>query len=139
MQPSFAELWIRTLTKADLRSLIEAVKCGDQESVSNAVVFVASESFGMWHNRARASLCRHFKNHPPSDDDRRRMVATIAKRLVEGRFSEQFKDQLAMAIRFDPVRLSEAANIASDSQREYIRRYADWVRNVLHHSKSRGE
>ncbi len=85
----------------------------------------------MWHNRARAKLCRYFKNHPPCDDDRMRMVDAINNRLIQGRFSEQFKDQLSMAIRFDPDRMAEAVSVASSSDRGYIRRYAGWVRHAL--------
>lgn len=134
MRPSFAALWIRSLTKADLHSLIDDVKRGDADATSRAVAFVAAESFGLWHNRARAKLCRHFKNHPPSDDERKRMVDAIVNRLIDGRFFEQFKDQLSMAIRLDPDRMADAASVASKSDREYIRRYADWVRHVLNSS-----
>ena len=119
------------MTKSDLHALIADVKRGDVEATSRATAFVAAESFGMWHNRARAKLCRQFKNHPPSDRERDRMVDAIVSRLIDGRFSEQFKDQLAMAIRFDRDRLSDAANIALTSDREYIRRYGNWVRHAL--------
>ncbi|WP_145304521.1 hypothetical protein [Crateriforma conspicua] len=131
MRPSFAALWIRSLTKTELHSLVAAVKLGDLEATSRAVEFVAAESFGMWHNRARAKLCRYFKNHPPTDDQSKRMVDAIIDRLIDGRFSEQFKDQLSMAIRFSPARMAEAATVASASDRNYIRRYADWVRQTL--------
>ena len=131
MRPSFAALWIRTLTKSELHLLVRNVKSGDSDAISRAVIFVSSESFGMWHNRARAKLCRHFKNHPPSDSECLPMVTAIVARLVEGRFYEQFKDQLSMAIRFDPSQLKAAAAIASESESEYVRRYAAWVQNVL--------
>ena len=131
MQPSFAALWIRSLTKPELHLLIDEVKCGDADAVARAVEFVTAESFGMWHNRARAKLCRYFKNHPPSDDKCRSLVDAIESRLIEGRFYEQFKDQLAMAIRFDPDRMAEAAAVASRSERAYVRRYADWLGRAL--------
>lgn len=131
MRPSFAAIWIRSLTKPELHSLIDDVKRGDADAISRAIAFVAAESFGIWHNRARAKLCRHFKNYPPSDGERERMVDAIVNRLIDGQFSEQFKDQLSMAIRYDPDRLSDASNVASTSDREYIRRYADWVQHVL--------
>jgi hypothetical protein len=136
MRPSFAALWIRSLTKAELHSLIDDVKRGDADAISRAVAFVAAESFGMWHNRARAKLCRHLKHHPPSDDECRRMVDVIANRLVDGRFYEQFKDQLSMAIRFSAERLDSAASVAVDSDRDYIRRYGHWVRHVLNSSSA---
>ena len=136
IRSSFAALWIRSLTKSELHSLIDDVKSGDSDATTRATVFVATESFGMWHNRARAKLCRYFKNHPPSDDECKRMVDTIVSRLIDGRFSEQFKDQLSMAIRFDPDRMADAVVVASGSDRDYIRRYADWVRHVLNSSST---
>lgn len=131
MRPSFAALWIRSLTKPELHSLIEDVKRGDTEAATRAVAFVTAESFGMWHNRARAKLCRYFKNHPPSDEQCNSMVDAIASRLIDGRFYEQFKDQLSMAIRFAPDRMAETANAASRSDKNYIRKYAAWVRHAL--------
>ena len=131
MRSLFSALWFRSLTKPGLDSLICDVKLGKADAIHQAVDFVAAESFGMWHNRARAKLCRHFKNHPPAETDRKRMVDAIAARLVEGRFSEQFRDQLALAIRFDPNRMAEVADVASRSDREFVRRYAERVRHAL--------
>ena len=131
MRPSFAALWIRSLTKTDLNTLIADVKHGDPDAISRAVAFVTAESFGIWHNRARAKLCRHFKNHPPAERDCECMVVAIRKRFLDGRFYEQFKDQLAMAIRFSPTCLADAASVACNSDRDYIRRYARWVRHVI--------
>ena len=136
MRPSFVAIWIRSLTKAKLNELISEVKCNDPDATLKAVAFVNAESFGIWHNRARAKLCRHFKNHPPSADDRDHMVVTIANRLLEGRFYEQFKDQLSMAIRFSPDRLGHVAAIAANSDRDYIRRYGYWVQNVIESSSA---
>jgi hypothetical protein len=80
----FGAVWIDTLTKSDLHTLIDDVKIGVPEATSRATMFVACESFGIWHNRARAKLCRYFKNHPPSDDECNRMVDAIAKRINAG-------------------------------------------------------
>lgn len=118
--------------------MIEEVKRSDVDAISRATIFVASESFGIWHNRARANLCRFFKNHPPSNDECKRMVDAIVNRLIDGRFSQQFKDQLSMAIRFAPERMAAAADIASRSEREYVGRYARWVRRILNSSENAG-
>ena len=131
MRPLFAELWIRSLLKSDLNALIADVKRGDTEAISQAVIFVSCESFGLGHNRARAKLCRYFKNHPPSSSECDRMVEVIVNRLLTGEFSQQFKDQLSMAIRFSPERLQRAASLALNSERDYIRRYGSWVKHVL--------
>ena len=64
------------------------------------------------------------------------MVDAIIDRLIDGRFSEQFKDQLSMAIRFAPERMAGAVTVATRSERGYIRRYADWVRHALNSSST---
>lgn len=118
--------------------MIADVKRGDADAIARAVAFVEAESFGLWHNRARAKLCRHFKNHPPSGDFRERMVDAIVNRLIDGRFYEQFKDQLSMAIRFSPERLKHAALVAVESDWDYIRRYGYRVLHVLKSTASGG-
>ena len=103
---------IREITAIELHDLIDATKAGDPDAIKRSVQFITVESFGYWHNRARAKLCRHFKNHPPSQQQCARMVGAICGRLTTGNFYEQFKDQLSMAIRFNRGRMEEAANIA---------------------------
>jgi hypothetical protein len=131
MRPSHAAIWIRSLSKTDLECLIDDVKRGDEDAISRSIAFLTAESFGYWHNRARAKLCRHFKNNPPPSSDRDRLVDAIIGRLLGGYFYEQFFDQLSMAIRFAPDRLKRAASIANDSDREYIRRYGVRVQHAI--------
>ena len=128
--------WMRTATKSDLHTLIDDVKRGDAQTVSKATSFVAAETFGMWHNRARAKLCRHFKNNPPPGGECQAMVDAIIDRLISGQFSEQFKDQLSMAIRFSPTQMADAAKVAAESDKDYIRQYGKWVFHVLDSSQS---
>ena len=122
---------IRELTAVELHDLIDATKAGDTDAIKQSVAFVTAESFGYWHNRARAKLCRHFKNHPPSQKQCDRMVGTICGRLTSGNFYEQFRDQLSMAIRFDRDSMQKAANIALRSDREYIVRYGNRVLHAI--------
>ena len=131
MSNEFDRLWIRSLSKEDLHSLIAQVKAGDHEAIPQAVKFVCAESFGIWHNRARAKLCRHFKTHPPSNEERRQLVEAVSARLIHGNFYEQFKDQLAMAVRFTPEKMREAALIARQSEKEYIQRYGRYVQDKI--------
>ena len=126
---SYAPRDIRDLAANELHELIENTKAGSPDAIQSSVRFVVAESFGYWHNRARAKLCRHFKNHPPQLKECDRMVNAIFGRLTSGNFYEQFKDQLSMAIRFNREKMTKAANIAIKSEREYIRRYG---KRVLH-------
>ena len=102
-------IWIRRLSKGDLHDLIAKVKSRDLPSIARAIDFVTADSLGMWHNRARAKLCRYFKNEPPNNEQQRRLVETIEQRLVTGSFYEQFKDQLGLAAIFDPDQIKLAA------------------------------
>lgn len=136
MRTSYAASWIRSLTKMELHQLVNEVHQQNRDAISRAVEFVCAESLGLWHNRARAKLCRHFKNHPPSNEERKRMVEAICSRLVQGHFYEQFKDQLSMAIRFAPDRMTDAAAEAAQSDKDYVRRYASWVVHALNSQQS---
>ena len=124
-------IWIRRLSKGDLHDLIAKVKSRDLPSIARAIDFVTADSLGMWHNRARAKLCRYFKNEPPNNEQQRRLVEMIEQRLVTGSFYEQFKDQLGMAAIFDPAQIKQAAEIAIEDEKQYIRRYAKWVLNRI--------
>ena len=119
------------LTKGQLHDLIASTKAGCPDAIGQSVAFVCGKSLGDWHNRARANLCRHFKNHRPSPEACEQMVNTICDRLISGKFYEQFWDQLSMAIRFDVGRMAETANIAVDSEREYIRRYGARILHAI--------
>ena len=121
----------RELSKGELHDLIRATKSGNSGAINQAVAFFTVESFGMWHNRARANLCRHFKNHPPGPMQCDQMVETICERLISGNFSEQFTDRLSIAIRFNRDRMQEAAHIALRSDREYIVRYGHRVLHAI--------
>ncbi|WP_238154170.1 hypothetical protein [Synechococcus elongatus] len=135
MQPANNHSWISKLTKNDLHQLIEEVKTGNRDAVSKAALFVAHESFGLWHNRARAKLCRHFKNHPPAEvEEQNRMIAAIIQQLIDGCFSEQFMDQLSMAIRLDPKQMQVAAIAALTSPKAYVRRYAERTLHIINAS-----
>lgn len=129
--PSYAPRDVRNLTAVQLHDLIDDTKAGSDDAIRQSVAFVIAESFGYWHNRARAKLCRHFKNHPPTPKQRDRMVDAICGRLIAGNFFEQFKDQLSMAIRFNRDRMEESAKIAINSDREYIVRYGNRVLHAI--------
>ena len=129
-------IWTRHLSKGDLHDLIARVKNGDQLAIDKAIDFIVADSLGMWHNRARAKLCRHFKNATPDKEQQRRLVDRIKSRLINGDFHEQFKDQLGMATNFAPRELQQAANSALENEKRYIRKYAKWVLTRIENSIS---
>jgi hypothetical protein len=73
----------------------------------------------------------NLKNRLTDPTLRHRLVDVIIERLQSGRFSEQFKDQLTMAMRFDPNRMRAVANRLKSDDTEYIRRHAAWVLNAV--------
>jgi len=113
--------------KAELNDMIERVKRGDRSLVYELVVFTLAESWGIWHGRARAKICRYLRNHPPDATLQSKLVDTVCTRLETGRFSQQFRDQLRMAIRFSADRMRLLADSLLSSEKMYIRRSAAWV------------
>ena len=117
--------------RAELDALIERVKGGDPDAIEEAVMFTAMESFGNWHGRARAKICRNLKSRTIPGGLQDILVQAISNRLLAGTFSEQFKDQLAMAIRFRPSEMEHFARQACQSPKSYIQRYGQWVLHIL--------
>lgn len=94
--------------------------------VDLCVRFFLAESRGVSDGRIRALLARRFKHCQLGRTHRDQLVACIARRLIEGDFSEQFKDQLRLALHLDrQAILAAAAGCAH--RRSYVRQYALWV------------
>ena len=115
----------------ELNELIERVKLCDVDAIEEAVVFTVKESFGLWHGRARAKICRNLRSRTIPRGFQDLLVQAISNRLLAGDFSEQFKDQLAMAIRFRPFEMAQCAKQACESPKDYVQRYGQWVLEKL--------
>ena len=122
--------------KNELAELIEQLKAGNLLAVERCIDFFLAETRGLWHGRARAKICRNLKNLPLDKRTKDRLVATIVRRLETGNFSEQFKDQLTMAIRFRPCWLHDSATQLLGSPKGYVQRYASWVLNKINASEA---
>jgi hypothetical protein len=116
------------LSKRQLHSLADRLLL-DPAAIEPCIAFVLAESKGYWHNRARAMMCRRLKHCPLTGTQSESLAACIAARLAEGRFTEQFKDQLRLALRLDSPRLLAQARQALGSPKPYVRKYAEWVLN----------
>jgi len=117
--------------RAELQELIVRLKGDDADAIEEAVMFAAKESVGLWHGRARAKICRNLKNRTIPRHLQDILVQAVFNRLLDGAFSEQFKDQLAMAIRFRPLDMAHYATLACESQKDYVQRYGHWVLEKL--------
>ncbi|TKT81270.1 hypothetical protein [Aquamicrobium sp. LC103] len=114
--------------RLELRRLADEL-LGDPDPVvvDRSVRFVLAETRGLWHGRARAKICRRLKHHGLGRAHRDLLVACILRRLSTGAFSEQFKDQLRLAMQLDPGRAAEAGTACLSSPKPHVRRYARWV------------
>jgi hypothetical protein len=116
------------LDKRDLHDLADGLILCDREAIDRCVEFILAETKGCWHGRARAMMCRRLKHCDIVPEQRRQLVDCIMNRLASGNFSEQFRDQLRLAIHLDPERTFKLAHtrLASPSK-GHVRRFAQWV------------
>jgi hypothetical protein len=99
------------------------------DATEKCVEFVLADTKGLWHGRARALMCRRLKHCELNSEQRQQLVNCITDRLTTGTFSEQFRDQLRLAMHLDPKRAFEVAHKCLTGSKEYVRRLATWVVN----------
>lgn len=100
--------------------------------VQKCVDFIVVETRGLWHGRARAMMCRRLKHCRLGRTHRTALVQCITGRLVQGAFSEQFKDQLRLALHLDLAGTLSICQASLQSPKPHVRRYAQWATS-LHH------
>jgi hypothetical protein len=128
---------LRTLSPRDLHDLAYGLVLKEPFAVEKCVAFVVADSKGMWHGRGRAMMCRRLKHCQLNADQRRQLVICIMDRLVRGNFSEQFYDQLRLAMHLDRERTFEVAHrCQASTSKSYVRRYANWI--LGHEAPNRG-
>ena len=119
------------LSKSALHQLANSLLLGEEPSnVERCVQFVLADTQGLWHGRARAMICRRLKHCSLSLTHRTQLATCITERLVNGIFSEQFKDQLRLVMQLDFAKMLEVCGKNLDSPKPHVRRYAKWV--LLH-------
>jgi len=116
-----------SLDKGELIALCDRLLTDDSDAVEECVAFIEGETMGLWHGRARAMMARRLKHCRLSQSQRTRVVRTILDRLVSGRFSEQFKDQLRFVLHVAPERAFTVARSCQGTAAEHVRRYATWI------------
>ncbi|WP_345540803.1 hypothetical protein [Variovorax defluvii] len=116
-----------TLSKLQLHALADRLLADEPVVVDYCVAFVLAETKGCWHGRARAMMCRRLKHCTLGRTNRTRLMACILGRLRSGEFSEQFKDQLRLAMHLDADQTRQACASAVASERPHVQRYATWV------------
>lgn len=114
-------------TRLELRALGKRLDSREPGAVDEAVKFLLGESRGLWHNRARAMFARRLKHFTLASDQADALVACICARLERGNFTEQFLDQVRLALQLDHARVFHAAQNSLSSPSDHVRRYAEWM------------
>lgn len=128
-----SEIWtgeegvFEKLNQGEVRALADELLLGDAQTVERAVQFVCAETINHWHGRGRAMMCRRMKHIPLLRDQAARLVVAILARLSSGQFSEQFRDQLRLAMHLDREGSLLSAQKSTGSSKLHVRRLAQWV------------
>ncbi|MBS0450642.1 MAG: hypothetical protein JSS14_04965 [Proteobacteria bacterium] len=115
------------LTKQQLHAMADRLLADEPEVVDYCIEFVLAETEGHWHGRARAMMCRRLKHCRLGRTHRTKLLDCILRRLRTGEFSEQFKDQLRLALHIDAKKTQLVCEQAMSSERAHVRRYAAWA------------
>ena len=115
------------LHKGDLHHLADRLLLDESPAIATCIEFIEAETKGIWHGRARAMMCRRLKHCALSSSQSTRLVECITERLRSGNFSEQFRDQLRLALQLDSKRVFAIAYSCTHDHRDYVRRYATWL------------
>ena len=117
----------QSLTKQQLHELADNLVLSESTVLDYCVEFVLAETKGLWHGRARAMMCRRLKHCQLGRAHRTQLLASILGRLESGEFSEQFKDQLRLALHLDLKQTLGVCQRASSSSKPHVQRYAAWA------------
>jgi hypothetical protein len=94
---------------------------GLQISIDSAVIGVESEyTEGIGNGRRRARLCRQLKHAELSYAHKERCFTSILQRFETGRFSQNFKDELGLAVHLDTPRSYTIALSLLAHPKQYI-------------------
>ena len=119
-------------SKVELHALADGLLKPEPFAVERCVKFVLAETHGLWHGRARAMMCRRLKHCALGRTHRMELLSCITGRLASGEFSEQFKDQLRLALHLDPKHTLEVCSESVGSSKAHVRRYAAWAVSAEH-------
>jgi hypothetical protein len=115
------------MSKVEVQALADDLRAGSIEAIEKSVRFVCAETVGLWHGRGRAMMCRRMKHLELARSHRDHLVSVIVERLASGRFSEQFRDQLRLAMHLSEEETFAVARRALKSEKDHVRRFARWV------------
>ncbi len=128
---------LESLDKGDLYDLADGLVSKEVGAIEKCVEFILADTKGLWHGRARAKMCRRLKHCEINREQLQKLVTCITDRLASGSFSEQFYDQLRLAMHLDQKRTFEVAHkCLTSASKEHVRRFAKWV--IDHEDRTSG-
>jgi hypothetical protein len=111
----------------NLAASLHADSSTREQATAECIAFVLSDTKGHRHNRIRALMCRRLKHCLITDAQGRLLVQCITGRLASGDFSQQFRDQLSLAIHLDTRTTYECAVKCLAAPKVYVRKMAAWT------------
>ena len=93
----------------------------DAAAVEECVAFIEAHTLRVWHGRARAMMSRRLKHCRLTAGQSDRLLRVILVRLISGKFAEQFKDQLRLALQLDAAKVYEVARSCERAEAEHVR------------------
>jgi hypothetical protein len=121
---------LESLDMGDLYDLAEGLASKKVGAIEKCVEFILADTKGHWHGRARAKMCRRLKHCEINQEHCQQLVTCITDRLAAGSFSEQFYDQLRLAMHLDQERTFAVAHkCLTSASKEHVRRFAEWIIN----------
>jgi hypothetical protein len=116
------------LSAIALHELADRLLSNEVDAIAECTEFIRAETRGNWHGRARAMMCRRLKHCVVSPEQCEQLVSCITGRLGAGNFSEQFCDQLRLAMCLDrQTTFAAARKNLSAAPKEHVRRFSLWV------------
>ena len=113
-----------SLGKGELLALCDRLPTDDSDALEECIAFLEAATLGIWDGRARAMMARRLKHCPLTPPQRTRVVGAILDRLLNGRLSEQFKDQLRFVLYVAPEGAFTVARRCEGAAAGHVRRYA---------------
>ena len=116
-----------TLSRTELHAMADRLLAPDAAAVEECVAFIEAHTLLVWHGRARAMMSRRLKHCRLTAGQSDRLLRVILVRLISGKFAEQFKDQLRLALHLDPAKVYEVARSCERAEAAHVRRYGAWL------------
>lgn len=112
-------------SKQEFRALADSLT--EQDAIDRCAEFILVETKSIGQRRVRAMMCRRLKHCELNRASHIKLLACIPQSFQPGTLSEQFKDQLRLAIRLDSKQVSDTCVRAASGEFSHVRRNSEWA------------